>query len=428
MNVDNNSVKVKNQQSTKGQARILCPYTLANNLDTLKVSFWVSWQDDTFLDEIASIKESLQKTDNDHEYPYHCPGGFDWNVQRIGIKLYSYRLLSGDLRLFINNRSAEGDVPNVRLEIGSESCWAPGYNIIYDRFIKWLHLLGGKVEKEIISEVHLALDIVGLYIGDINVHDEDFWIKRARKFDVYKENRNLTGITFGRDSCSLTIYDKVFEISRSGNKQETFTEFWEVSHFSQKPVTRIEFKLHRKLLKTLKQEDELASSVDTLNDLNSSLNSIWHFCTTDRARHCSKPVKYSNNHHTRSKNSEFWNIVNSVRWVGDKHITQQKPRPKKDLSALRKQYAGIAMSIAAFYGVNSEDLDHIVDISKYVIEEDLINLYRYDEPGFIKKVDKKKREVFESVSALHTLKPDHPEYGVYPTPYGFETTEGEPYA
>lgn len=428
MNVDNKSNKVKNTANSGGQARISCPPTLANNLDTLKISFWISWSDDSFLDEIASIKETLHQSENSTEYPYHCPGGFNWNVQRGGIKLYCYRLLAGDLRLFLNRRTPDHNIPNVRLEIGSESCWTPGYNEIYSRFIRWIEVLGGRVIKEIISEAHLALDLVGLYIGDLNIQNEDYWIKRSKRFDVYKENRCLTGISIGRDACALRIYDKVFEIARSGSKQETFKDFWKVKHYADRPVTRVEFQLRRKVLKTLKVEQDAEGAIDTLEDLNSGLNSIWQFCISDRARHCSTIVDYESNHQSRAENSEFWNLVNSVHWSGDVLYSQQKARPKKDLSALRKQTAGLAMTIAAFYGANSEDLDHIISISKYVIEEDLINLYRRNDQDFIKKMDKKHREIFESVSTLHNLRPVHPEYGGYPTPYSFEPHNGEPYA
>lgn len=429
MTVDNNLSKVKNTTfADRGQARISCPPTLANNLDTLKISFWISWSDDSFLEEIKSIKDTLQQSESLTEAPYHCPGGFNWNVQRTGVKLYNFRLLAGDLRLFLNHRSPDHDIPNVRLEIGSESCWAPGYNEIYTRFIRWIEALGGIVQKEIVSEAHLALDLVGLYIGDLKIHDEDYWIKRSKRFDVYKENRCLTGISIGRDACALRIYDKVFEIARSGSKQETFKEFWLVEHYADRPVTRIEFQLRRKLLKTLKVEPEAESAIDTLEDLNAGLNSIWQFCTIDRARHCSSIVDYDSNHQSRAENSDFWNLVNSVHWSGDALYSQQKARPKKDLSALRKQTTGLAMTIAAFYGANSEDLDHIISISKHVIEEDLISLYRRSDLDFIKKMDKKHREIFESVSTLHNLRPVHPEYGGYPAPYSLEPFEGEPYA
>ncbi len=418
MNLDNNGLKVKKSNDSKGQARITCPHTLANNIDTLKVSFWVDWLDHSFLSEINDIKESIQQSTLLDERPYSCPGGFNWNVQRTGIKLFNYRLLSGDLRLFLNNRDSESNIPNVMLEIGSESCWAPGYQQIFDNFTIWLKLLGGVVEKESISEVHLALDIIGVHISSLNIHDKDCWITRAPHFTSYEEHRELTGIAIGKNHIMMRVYDKVREIRRSGNKQNTFAEVWNVGNYDEKQVTRVEFQLRRRILKNLKENENAQSGVTTIDDLNSSLNAIWQYCTNNWARHCSEKVDYEMNHQGRAHNSGFWNLVSSIKWSGNQKCSRQKPRPKKDYLAMRKQFAGIGLSLAAFHNAHPTDLDHIVDIARHIIEEDLTKFYLDNEPEFVRRFEKKQREIYESVSALHNLKPVHPESGYLLTPFG----------
>lgn len=165
--------------------------------------------------------------------------------------------------MFLNRRDSEDNIPNVILEIGSESCWAPGFHKIYRDFVGWLRLLSGTVQKEIVSEVHLAVDIIGYAIGDLNVQDKDFWIAKAPHFTKYEKHRQLTGIAIGKNQLMLRVYDKVKEIRNSGTKQDTFSEFWNVENYDDKPVARVEFQIRRKVLKDLKQSQDEETGVDT---------------------------------------------------------------------------------------------------------------------------------------------------------------------
>lgn len=430
MNVDNNATKVKNTKNPRGQAQITCPPTLAKNIDKLKISFWVKWEDESFLEELEKIKLSIQNTNDLAEKPYHCPGQFDWNVHRTGTKNYTYRLTAGDITFLLNTRNCEDKRPNMGLDIGSESCWSPGFKEIFTRFTQWISLLSGIIVKHQISEVHLAADLIGTPIGSLDITDKNYWITRSTSFTTFETFRHLSGITIGKGKTMMRIYDKILELSvkQSITKQLTFSEFWDVQNYNDKPVTRIEFQLRRDILKNIKISTDSENGIDTYEDLCDSLNSIWNYCTCHWARHCSEKVDYVHNHQARAENSEFWDCISGIKWEGSTIRSRQKPRPKKDYIALRKQFTGIGMTLAAFHNVHSEDLDHIVDIGKHIIEEDLINFYRENEIEFIRRIGKKKREIFESVSALHKLKPDHPIDGIYPTPFGLYDPKGEPHA
>jgi hypothetical protein len=191
MNVDNKTVKVNTCHPDKGQARITCPYQLANGLDTLRISFWVEWENQDFLNDLESHKKSIQTTSNTPSIPYHCPGGFDWNVFRSGTSIFPYRLQSGDITFLLNNRDSEDGIPNMRFEIGSQSCWMPGYKEIYSRLIRWIEVLGGKFVKERISEVHLTVDLIGIDINDLNIHDQEYWISQVKDFNIYNQSRKV---------------------------------------------------------------------------------------------------------------------------------------------------------------------------------------------------------------------------------------------
>lgn len=417
MNVDNKSVKVKHTPSSRGQARITCPPTLARNVDKLKVSFWVEWKDESFIEEIDTIKESIQATSNLQEKPYHCPGGFEWNVQRTGTRIFNYRLTAGDLVFLINKRSSEDKIPNLSLEIGSESCWIPGFKDIFYRFTRWIEVLGGVIKKNQVSEVHLAADLIGTHIESLKINDKDLWITRSQLFTTHDTFRQLATVSIGKGDIMLRIYDKVLELKRSAPKQATFAEAWGVPFYAAQPVTRVEFQLRRPILKDIKESGKADTGIDTFDDLCDSFQSIWNHCTQLWTRHCSEKVDYENNHQSRAINSIFWDYISDIHWDGNSIKAKQIPRPKKDYAALRKQFIGLGMSLAAFHKVESGDLDHIIDIGKSIYEEDITAFYRDDEIEFIRRLDKKKREVFETVSTLHNLKPEHPNSRYYLTPY-----------
>lgn len=417
MNVDKKEIKVNTSNSPGGQARIACPPALARNVDKLKVSFWVNWQDSSFLEELTDIKTSLQETETLQEKPYYCPGGFNWNVHRTGTRLFTFRLTAGDLVLLINKRTSKDKIPNTSFEIGSESCWVPGFNELFYRFTRWIEALGGNITKDQVSEVHLAADLIGTKITDLCIADRSYWVTRSQLFTTYLTNYQLSSIAIGKGDIMLRIYDKALELKRDAAKQLTFAEVWRVPRFDVQPVTRVEFQLRRPILKEIKPEGKSKTGVDTFADLCSSFQSIWQYCTLSWARHCSTRIEHEQNHQSRAELSRFWQALSVIKWDGQEIRTRQRPLPKKDYAALRKQFIGLGMSLAAFHDIHATDPDHIIDIGKHIIDEDITAFFLKDEPEFVRRIEKKKREIFESVSTLHTLKSDHPKEALYPTPF-----------
>ncbi len=78
------------------------------------------------------------------------------------------------------------------------------------------------------------------------------------------------------------------------------------------------------------------------------------------------------------------------------------------------------MTIAAFDKASSDDIDHVLGISKKILDADLINLFIEDKDEFAKRMDRKKREIFESVSApSHHTDEYFPEH-LAPPPLDFD--------
>ncbi|MGD9950745.1 MAG: hypothetical protein AB7U29_20075 [Desulfobulbus sp.] len=405
------------------QARLTSGFPVATDLpglrvrrcvDTLRVSLWVKWDEKfygEFLGRLDLAKKIVQDTENDC-IPVFEASNFDWNLYRSGTKMYTDRIKSGDVTLLFNRRSPNQKVPNCRLEIGSLSCWSPGFYAIYNHVKAFLAVHCGDVIKERVSEVHLAADFIGVNIRTTKLENRGHWIALARKngdhddlivqkrdpepdpeklaFDRHFTNHNFSGLNIGKGNLMLRVYDKVLELkeSRATNKQLVFSEIWGLSHYDEFPVTRVEYQLRRPKLREFSDKD--GNGIDTVFDLVNTIKSLWAYLTTEWTRHSENLVD-RNHHQSRAKVSEFWEKVQAVVWTGVFGYVRTHPVKHRDIEMLRKQARGILMSVCASLEVEPDDIDKIVHLCKGIIEEDL-HAYFEDEQEFIAKMTTKHNE------------------------------------
>ncbi len=416
------TVKAAPELGSRSQARIICdlpvvqgsPLRCERGLDFLKVSFHLEWNPEmsSFLDILEFMKKQVQETELD-SIPVFKERGFDWNLHRTGTTKYRYRITSGDVTLMFNRRKADGKIPNCRFEIGSLSCWSPGFYSIYDRVKTFLKCYGAKIVKERVSEVHLAADFIGIDIKTLDLDNQDKWISKSTSFnprgeipvcdDIQSEaetvafsthfmHRKFTSCTIGsRSGIVLNIYDKVTELKtpRSAHKQEIFAEIWGLNQFNETAVTRVEYRIRRPNLREF-ADAKNERKIDTVDDLVNSLQSLWHYLTVEWTRHTENTVNRNHNQ-SKAKTSEFWQKVRSVVWSGVFGLVRNHPVKHKDIGMLRKQARGILMSVCACLEVEPDDIDKIVHLCKDLIEEDLHDLFE-DEQAFIKKMQTKRNE------------------------------------
>ncbi|MGD9817143.1 MAG: hypothetical protein AB7V04_00440 [Desulfomonilaceae bacterium] len=386
---------------------------VVRGLDFLKVSLHVKWdgRESDLLPILDLMKKQVQDTELDciSVFKEH---GFDWNLYRTGTRYYTYRIKSGDVTLLFNRRSHDQKIPNCRLEIGSLSCWSPGFYEIYKRVKTFLSLHGGEIFKEIVSEVHLAADFIGTDIKTTELDNRSHWVALARKdgdhdglvvqkrdpepdpdvleFDRDYTNRKFSGVRVGKGNLMLRIYDKVAELkcTRATHKQQIFSEIWSVSAYDEQPVTRVEYQLRRPKLREF--SDREGNQIHTVNDLLNALKSLWGYLTTEWTRHSDSPVNRNHNQ-TKAKVSEFWQKVQAVVWTGVFGYVRTHPVKHKDIEMLRKQARGILMSVCASLEVQPDDIDKIVYLCKEMIEEDLHRFFE-NEKKFIDKMTTKRNE------------------------------------
>lgn len=367
------------------QARITCEPRVANCLDTLKISFWVDWSGSPLLDHLELAKLKAQDGEQD-SFPIKL-AGHEWNCMRTGTRLFNFHLKRGDVQILFNRRSFDGVIPNARLEIGSQSCWTPGFSSVYDNFIKMIVLFGGGIVKERVSEFHMASDCIETSLQDLPVARQEQWITRAHKFSVNYDRGKFTGISVGKGDLMLRIYDKVQELrTQSTHKQPIFKEVWGMKTFDEKPVTRIEFQVRRAALR------EFSPKVDTLDDLKNSLSSLWHYLTNEWCRLAMAPVDTENKHQARAIIHPFWGQVQGVVWSGDSEVVRKKIYPVKDLEKIRGQLVGLVQSVAAILKREPDDIEGIIAFGQGYIESGLRRLYKDRPAEFVKRMRRKKNE------------------------------------
>ncbi|MDH4319522.1 MAG: hypothetical protein OEV64_14125 [Desulfobulbaceae bacterium] len=380
---DNTPPNVLSSKGFQGSpARLSSEPRVVSNIDTLKLSLYIDWSSEIFLDQVQSAKQTAQ--DKDQECVPVNFGGFDWNVMRSGAHSYNFRLISGDIRLLLSRRqvTADSNFPNAILEIGSMSCWSPGYRFIHDEIIRMIERLGGAICKEIVSEVHLCADSIGQNLKALPCTDQDYWITRAHKFAVFHDRRKLTGINIGKGDIMLRIYDKVEELrNESTHKQGFFAEAWGLDTYDAEDVTRLEFQLRRKVISQFQPE------INTLDDLENHLATIWKYCTEEWCRLTEKPVDRNHNQ-SKSDTHSFWHLIKKAKWKGKNFCARVTQQLQGDIEKLLAQAAGISLSIAAYFGRQPEDIEGVVAYSQNHIEKTIRSLWR-DKPDFIERMQKK---------------------------------------
>ncbi len=119
-----------------------------------------------FFDILTDAKEEAQDLRSQIPIRLGPDNNYDYNCHSNGRKGgYNFHLSRADVDIFISTRKDWMLTPNVWVDIGSASCWSPGYNEVIHFVSKLLNLWNGKIIKNSVSEVHLCTDFIGI---DVN--------------------------------------------------------------------------------------------------------------------------------------------------------------------------------------------------------------------------------------------------------------------
>lgn len=356
------------------QDRLTRGVEISTGLDRLKFGLYVEFQNESLFDRLGEAKAKAQETRQ--VIPIQLGPDFDqyYNCHATGKNGgYAFHISRADVDVFISTRKDYMDTPNVWVDIGSISCWAPGYNTVINQICKLIHLYQGKVHKNSVSEVHLCADSIGQDIEELDLESYRCWITRANKFhsfyehsqqrfsgigwsqsegdlgdlSIYTGTLTESGITIGLGDIMLRVYDKVLEIARNEAKKSLFGSIWKRDDLDNVHVTRTEFQLRKTVLKQFR--------IKTLQDLHKKLSALWSYCVTDWARLCTHRIDRTNRHQDRAETHPWWQRLQTLDWTGTEAAPRRQTLPTKNKKQLEDMLAGVALNLAAINGYTGDD-------------------------------------------------------------------------
>jgi hypothetical protein len=372
--------------------RITWGSQLATGYDRLKYGLYVAWERPEILLTLADAKERAKEINEPVTISFTEHGDLVFNCHPTGRKGgYAYHISRSDVNIFFSTRK-DNTTPNIWVDIGSQSCWSPGYNNIIKEVKRLVATLGGHIVKDVVSEVHLCSDFVGLDIEELPIDRSEHWVTRANRFHCYQDRTRLSGITiaqtmgelppgdkdsivlretgisFGTGDIMLRIYDKSLELKRSATKQSVFASVWQQDEYDEKPVTRVEYQLRRDVLRQL--------HVNTLSDLKKKRSGVWKYCTQEWTRFALEPVDRKNRHQDRAALHPWWREVQKADFKTPLvELSRIKIQPSRNINTLLDMSLGCLMSAQTIRGV-TPTIENVIAQSQAFIEEGFRRLHK----------------------------------------------------
>jgi hypothetical protein len=253
--------------STSNHARDLS----SGGEDTAKLSLWVSFDLKRFEELTKQLDALKMKAQEDGEGAY-LPMGFDqWEVHKSGFHLgksgkrgpyFRWQLRFNGIRIGLASRPFAhrcNGACNMWLEIGSEILMVSGgLRPVYAQCVTMIESLGGKINDNTLSEVHVCVDMPEVDVGDFQ---EQFkarrFVSRGKLSSTHDTSEGVdagehafglkpTGFEFG-GSIRLCVYEKRWESRNSPSKLAILERCRWGGPVDQ--AVRVEFKIRRNALK-----------------------------------------------------------------------------------------------------------------------------------------------------------------------------------
>lgn len=373
--------------------RITWGSELATGYDRLKYGLYVIWVKPEILNVMADAKERAKEINEPVTISFSDQGDMVFNCHPTGRKGgYAFHISRSDVNIFFSTRK-DNTTPNIWVDIGSQSCWSPGYVSIIKEVKALVAALGGHIVKDVVSEVHLCADFIGLDIEELPIDRPDHWITRANRFHCYQDRTRLsgvsiaqtmgelppgnsdslilreTGISFGTGDIMLRIYDKALELKRSASKQSVFASVWQQENYDDKPVTRVEYQLRRDVLRQL--------HVDTLSDLKKKRAGVWQYCTHEWTRFALDPVDRKNRHQDRAALHPWWREVQRADFKAPLvELSRIKVQASKDIGVLVDMIAGCTLTLGAILDRKPYELEEVIAFGQGYLESRLRRMFK----------------------------------------------------
>lgn len=348
--------------------------------DTIHIGFYVDWKGSRILEKMLHAKQNAQE--KFEPIPFDIGGAISAIIHPNGKKGgYRYHIQVGDINLFFSSHAVDSETPNVFVEIGSLSLHELGLNTIEERLESWISLLGGFIDRQKLSRVEMAADLIGVDIAIIGIDQSLSWITRASDTAVHQCNRKVNSVRAGAGDLILRIYDKRLEMTRkkASAKEELFNSLWNDTN---SPVTRVEFQIRKRILKRM--------AITSITELFTRSNSLWEYLSHEWFRIADHIVNRNNTEDARIH--PFWKVVQQVTWHGFTSIQRAKKVIRRNIDQLMKQGIGCLESVAIAMR-RTADRDTTEVVIKQEVKQFLRNFK--DTPNEIRKRSVKLAECIE---------------------------------
>ncbi len=375
---------------------VLPKISYLSGLDFLKVSLWLDWKDPEFKTLLKEFKEEfndehLNKNPDAKERSLELANGMSFNVMPHGAGPYSYVLRSGDITLLFSNHKPDAQFPNCRIEIGSMSCWHPGWLKLFGDITDWLRSHGADIERQAVTEFHLTVDMLGIDYNTAGFANVNRWTARANRYGVNGEHYVANYLSLGKGDSMLRCYNKTGELRSDSAKHDFFHDIWrehtgeDVEH-----VTRIEFQVRRSVIKKL--------GIKSVYDLSTKLNSVWLYFVGDTGtsgwcRFLDREMTESDRkhkNHQRYATDILWARLRTVRFNKGRTFKMVRTKTQHiNVEQLMKQMAGCGASLCGAVGLAEEDhVGHMCFVSD-MIKQQMRKNYKKDPNEYQRKIKTK---------------------------------------
>jgi len=365
-----------------------------SGLDKLKVSLHLQWKTPDFKIVLQDFKEEfyddhINKNPEAKHRSLELMDGMRFNMLPHGAGKYPYVLQCGDIFLLFSNHGAEAQHPNCRIEIGSVSCWHPGWLNLYNKIVEWLRSQGAEIVRQKVTEFHITADLLGVEYDSTGFADKDRWSARCRKGSQHFEHWKYNYLSLAKGDFMFRCYSKTGELKPGSAKHEFFHDIWrEHTGHDVEHVTRLEFQVRRPVIKKL--------GIKSVYDLSRKLNSVWAYCVGDGrenkgwCRFLDRPMTASdrkNKNHQRYSADTLWETVRNIRFNAGRtfHLFREKTL-HIDVEMLMKQAAGCLLGVCGAMGLAEDDCKGHIGFSSYLIDDQIRKNFAKDSNEYKRKI------------------------------------------
>ena len=310
---------------------------LSSGIDTLVLSVYVTWTNDNIFSWLEIRKKEAQAFNEPSQGMIDVDGSFDpWRFKMLpkGSRAYEFVLVAPDYSLKIARVKQTGTMPNVMIEIRSETLWSLGVKESIERILNILKQITLSIDEVKPSRVDLCVDLL-MPEEDWSADLKENRVCRSLKINVWQDREGdkdvLETLQIGKGDLIVRIYDKEKEI-RNVSKKLWMYAIWGINKAGYKTkIIRVEFQVKRPILKSF--------GIDDLSDLFSKQYALWANLTQEWIKFLEKPERNKD----RQTVSSWWKAVQEgfgsiVPPLGRvKHIAQrmeQEQHVKRTLSYL----------------------------------------------------------------------------------------------